>query len=155
MWHNLGEADLDTVARQYTAELRLAWLAIRQHSAAPGVFVSLTHSWTRPNSQLRLRNTAGKDLLDRLTTLSREGGDFGWDVAYHPYPQNLFEPRFWNDRLAMFGYDTPMITFKNIELLPAYLRRPEMLGPDETPRRVILSEQGLHTPRHPGRRPGR
>ena len=86
MWHNLGEADLDTVARQYIAELRLAWLAIRRHSAAPGVFVSLTHSWTRPNSQLRLRNTAGKDLLDRLTELSREGGDFGWDVAYHPYP---------------------------------------------------------------------
>ena len=41
---------------------------------------------------------------------------------------------------------TPRITFKNIELLPEYLRRPELLYQGQ-PRRIILSEQGFHTPK--------
>lgn len=145
-WHNMGPADRETVARHYAKEMRLSWLAIRQHHPDPGVFISLTHSWARPNSRAALKNCASKDLIHRLTELGRAGGDFGWDVAYHPYPQNLFEPRFWNDQMAMFGYDSPMITFKNIELLPAYLNRPDMTYRGE-PRRVILSEQGFHTPK--------
>lgn len=145
-WHNMGPVDMETLADHHIDELRLAWLAIRQHHADPGVYVSLTHSWARPNSRAALKNCGGKELLIRLTELSQAGGDFGWDVAYHPYPQNLFEPRFWNDQMAMFGYDSPMITFKNIELLPEYLKRPEMTYQGE-PRRVILSEQGLHMPK--------
>ncbi len=117
-WHNMGPTDLETLATHHVDELRLAWLAIRQHHADPGVYISLT----------------------------RAGGDFGWSVAYHPYPQNLFEPRFWNDQMAMFGYDSPMITFKNIELLPEYLKRPEMTYRGQA-RQVILSEQGLHLPK--------
>ncbi|HTD64920.1 MAG TPA: DUF5722 domain-containing protein, partial [Candidatus Limnocylindria bacterium] len=41
---------------------------------------------------------------------------------------------------------TPRITFKNIELLPDYLRRSELLYNGQ-PRRIILSEQGFHTPK--------
>ena len=144
-WHNLGPAPLDRVADHYHRELRLAWLAARQAHPDLRVYASLTHSWSRPNSRDPDKNCAGKDLLDRLHALGVAGGDFGWDLAYHPYPQNLFEPRFWNDRLAMFGYDTPMITFKNIELLPAYLDRPGWHYQGQR-RSIILSEQGLHTP---------
>ncbi|BAM03963.1 hypothetical protein PSMK_18040 [Phycisphaera mikurensis NBRC 102666] len=143
-WHNMGEADLAAVARQHERELRLAWLAVREHAPGARVFTSLTHSWSRPNARAPLRNTAGRELLEALTRLSRAGGDFDWDIAHHPYPQNLFDPRFWDDQLAMFGFDTPMITFANLELLPAFLARPEMLCNGE-PRRVILSEQGFHT----------
>ncbi|MEM1028220.1 MAG: DUF5722 domain-containing protein, partial [Planctomycetota bacterium] len=145
-WHNMGPVDMETLAQHHIQELRLAWLAVRQHHADPGVYLSLTHSWARPNSRAELKNCAGKDLLVRLTELSRAGGDFGWAVAHHPYPQNLFEPRFWNDQMAMFGYDSPMITFKNIEILPEFLKRPEMTFQGE-PRQVILSEQGLHMPK--------
>ncbi|MEO0514979.1 MAG: DUF5722 domain-containing protein [Planctomycetota bacterium] len=145
-WHNMGPVDMETLAVHHVDELRLAWLAIRQHHADPGVYISLTHSWARPNSRAALKNCGGKELLIRITELSRAGGDFGWAVAYHPYPQNLFEPRFWNDQMAMFGYDSPMITFKNIELLPEYLKRPEMTFQGQA-RQVILSEQGLHMPK--------
>ena len=78
----------------------------------------------------------------------RQGGDFDWHVAYHPYPENLFEPRFWNDKTARPNPDTPRITFKNIEVLTDYLQRPELLYRGQ-PRRVILSEQGFHTPDGP------
>lgn len=148
VWHNIGPSDLDTVAGHYIKEVRLAWLAVREQAAAPRIFISLTHSWARPNAMDPKKSLAGKELLDRLTQLSRAQGDFEWEIAYHPYPQNLFQPKFWEDRLAMFGYDSPMITFKNIELLPAYLDKSEMQYQGK-PRRVILSEQGLHTPKGP------
>ena len=69
-------------------------------------------------------------------------------MAYHPYPENLFEPRFWNDTTALETDDTPRITFKNLDVLTRYLQRDELLFNGQ-PRRVILSEQGFHTPDGP------
>ncbi len=142
-WHNMGPATLEQVAQQHARELRLAHLAVRVEHATLPIFTSLTHSWTWPNSLDATRNVASKDLLDRLIVLSKAGGDFDWNVAYHPYPSNLFEPDFWNDRVAVFAYDTPQITFKNVEVLAAYLKEPAQLV-DGEPRRLIFSEQGLH-----------
>jgi hypothetical protein len=85
-----------------------------------------------------------------LARRGQDNGDlnFDWHVAYHPYPENLFEPRFWNDRTALPDPASPRITFKNLEVLTEYLRRPELLYRGQ-PRRVILSEQGFHTPDGP------
>jgi hypothetical protein len=44
--------------------------------------------------------------------------------------------------------NTPRITFKNLDVLTRYLKRYDMLY-DGAPRRVILSEQGFHTPDGP------
>ena len=142
-WHNMGPASLEQVATHYAKELRLAHLAARRAHADFPVFTSLTHSWTWPNSLDETRNLPAKDLLDRLVELGHEGGDFDWHLAYHPYPSNLFEPAFWNDRPAVFAFDTPQITFKNIEVLAEYLAQDHMLVNGE-PRRLILSEQGFH-----------
>jgi hypothetical protein len=60
----------------------------------------------------------------------------------------LFEPRFWNDKSATTNENTPRITFKNLGMLTAYFRRPELLH-NGRPRRIILSEQGFHTPKGP------
>jgi hypothetical protein len=30
----------------------------------------------------------------------------GWALAYHPYPQNLFNPRAWEDEQAAFALDS-------------------------------------------------
>jgi hypothetical protein len=82
--------------------------------------------------------------------LARERGDFDWNIAYHPYPENLGEPRFWLDKSATPGDDTPRITFKNIEVLPRYLAaHSELLWRDHL-RHVILSEQGFHCRERPG-----
>ncbi|MEN9020217.1 MAG: hypothetical protein GWQ05_09595 [Verrucomicrobiaceae bacterium] len=48
---------------------------------------------------------------------AKEAKDFDWHLAFHPYPENLFEPRFWNDKPATTSADTPRITFKNLEVL--------------------------------------
>jgi hypothetical protein len=85
----------------------------------------------------------GRVLLDEFNRQARAGGDFDWHIAWHPYPENLGEPRTWLDKTALPNADTPRITFKNLEQLTAYLRRPELRFKGG-PRRVILSEQGFH-----------
>ena len=54
-----------------------------------------------------------------------KGGDFDWNVAFHPYPENLFNPRTWNDacdtRLAEHGPNH----LPEPRQLIAYLQQPE------------------------------
>ena len=68
-------------------------------------------------------------------------GDFKWGVAHHPYPQSLFEPKSWLDDQATFDYDTPQITFKNLEVLDAWIKQPRALYQGKIKRTVFLSEQ--------------
>ena len=84
-------------------------------------------------------------MLDRLADYSRLEGDFEWGVAYHPYPQGLFQAATWNDKRPSFSFDSPYITPKNIEVLDAYLHRQPLLYRGEKLRTVLLSEQGFHS----------
>ena len=82
-------------------------------------------------------------MLNDFARFARERGDFPWHVAYHPYPENLGDPRFWRDQSATSTDDTARITFKNIEVLPRYLSHADLRWQGQ-PRRIILSEQGFH-----------
>ena len=147
-WANMGRVRLENFADDYLRTVRLAHTAIRKESGWARVYVSLEHHWNIRNGAGDAQQAfPGRAFLDYFARRAREGGDFDWQVAFHPYPENLFEPRFWNDQTATTNVlTTPRITFKNIELLPAYLRRPELLFHGQ-PRRIILSEQGFHTPK--------
>lgn len=87
---------------------------------------------------------AGRDLLDLLLDFGRAEGDFAWAIAFHPYPQNLFEPRVWEDDQVSFSPGTPKITFKNLEVLDAWVKQPRTRFLGKTVRTVHLSEQGLN-----------
>jgi hypothetical protein len=143
-WHNLGEITPEVFMKDYERSVRVADLAVRRHHPDARAFVSLEHHWTiRYESETR--STTGATILDHMDRYADAGGDYPWCVAQHPYPENLFEPRFWNDETATLSFDTPRITFKNIEVLPAYLAQNRYLFQGK-PREIILSEQGFHTP---------
>jgi hypothetical protein len=147
VWQNMGPQSLAAFLEYYARALRVAWQAARAAYADPRVYVSLDHEWTVPYDPSRpAESYPGKDVVDGLAALSRQSGDFPWMVAYHPYPQNLFDPAFWHDTQATTHADTtPLITFKNIQVLPAYLQRPGLTYEGQQ-RRIILSEQGCNTP---------
>jgi hypothetical protein len=147
-WANMGRVRMEAFADDYLRTVRLAHAAIRRESSWARVYISLEHHWNvRYAEGDEEQAFPARAFLDYFARQARAGGDFDWQVAFHPYPENLFEPRFWNDRTATTNVlTTPRITFRNIELLPAYLRRPEMLFQGQ-PRRIILSEQGFHTPK--------
>ena len=145
-WANMGRVTMEEFAEDYLRTMRLAYDAVRRQSSWGRVYMSLEHHWNiRYAAGNELQAFPGRAFLDYFARRARAGGDFDWHVAFHPYPENLFEPRFWRDKTATNSFDTPRITFKNLQVLPSYLRQPSMLFNGE-PRRIILSEQGFHTP---------
>jgi hypothetical protein len=147
-WANMGRVTMPEFAEDYLRTMRIAQNAVQKHSSSARLYMSLEHHWNiRYGAGDERQSFPGRTFVDYFARRAKEGGDFDWDIAFHPYPENLFEPRFWNDKSATSNVlTTPRITFKNIELLPQYLRRPELLFNGQ-PRHVILSEQGFHTPK--------
>jgi hypothetical protein len=143
-WYNLGEMPRREVVEEYHNALRLAHLAA--HSIHPGIqlYISLDHHWSAQMGSNPLRGMPGRYFIETLNTLATTGGNFDWHVAFHPYPENLFNPRTWEDIAATDSFETKKITFKNIQILPAFLRQERFLYKGES-RRVILSEQGFHS----------
>jgi hypothetical protein len=147
-WNNQGRASFEQLAEDYWQSLKLVQRAIRGAASWPRVYLSLEHHWNiRYPAADEHQAFPGKWLIDDFARRASESPEdnFDWHVAFHPYPENLFEPRFWKDKTALPSHDTPRITFKNVEVLTEYLKRPELLH-NGVPRRVILSEQGFHTP---------
>ncbi|MFN7138733.1 MAG: DUF5722 domain-containing protein, partial [Limisphaerales bacterium] len=143
-WYNMGLANMETFVEDYLRTVRIAQTAVRRITTESRVYVSLDHHWNSIYEGNSLRAFAGRAFLDRFNTRSKAGGNFDWHVAYHPYPENLFESRTWLDTSATTNVLTsPKITFKNIELLPEYLGNESLLHRG-TQRRIILSEQGFH-----------
>lgn len=143
-WYNLGRAPLETVAAEYERAVRLVHGAVRTASENARVYLSFEHHWAmRYPPGTAEQSAPGRDLLDAFARQARERGDFDWHVAFHPYPENLGDPRAWLDKTATPADDSPRVTFKNLDVLTRHLARDELRWQGE-PRRVILSEQGLN-----------
>jgi len=143
-WYHMGAVEPAVLLREYGTALRAADLATRsQHEDFP-IYLSLDHHWALPATQDPLRGTSGMAVVEGINEQARREGNFPWNVAYHPYPENLGEPRFWHDRTAPLRFDAPRITFHNLEVLPAFLRQPQFLYEGKS-RRIALTEQGFHT----------
>lgn len=144
IWCNAGEKTVDEYVREYEQAMRIAFEAARSVYARARVYVSLDHMWNIPYREEPTRYYRGRDILEKLASLSRAGGDFEWAVAYHPYPEDLARASFWDDQTALDSFDTPRITFKNLGVLSRYLDQPHLQYAGRR-RRIILSEQGFHS----------
>lgn len=135
-WTNMGDQPMARYVETYARSSRLVFHTMRLRDPHARVFISLTHHWAKQSSGEGTYTV--KKLLDLFARVAEAGGSgLDWGVAYHPYPRDLRNPDTWNDRDVTFDFDTPYITPRNLEVLPAYL------GPD---RPILLSEQGFNTP---------
>ena len=144
-WYHLGAVKAEVLLREYYTALRAADLATRSLHADFPIYLSLEHHWTLPASDDSLKGITGVEVLRGVSERARREGDFPWNVAQHPYPENLGDPRFWRDQSAPLRFDAPRLTFHNLEVLPAFLRQPEFLYEGRA-RRIALTEQGFHCP---------
>jgi len=149
-WTNMGHVPMEEFCDDYLRTVRLTHRKVREQSLHARVFLSLEHHWNIPYPGGKAGEAfPARPFLDRFARRAREDGDFDWHVAFHPYPENLFEPRAWNDTSARPDWQTtPRITFRNLGALTDYLGTPGLLHHGRQ-RRVILSEQGFHTPDGP------
>lgn len=146
IWTNAGEMPVEAFTAEYTVTMRNAWLAAVKHYKNFRVYCSLDHFWTlsMEYGKQPLRYYSSREVLEYINHYAKEEGDFNWNIAHHPYPEDLRYPDFYHDRTAEFHFETPRITFKNIEILPAYLKQERFLYQGKE-RRIILSEQGFNS----------
>ncbi len=144
-WYNRGPSSESEVVSDYHKALRIAHGSLKRSGGPGRIYTSLEHHWAmRPGTNVK-RSMPGKLFLKELVEKSEAGGNFDWHLAYHPYPENLFEPRSWLDKSALANLDSPKITFRNLEQIVAWSKQQENLSAGK-PRRIILSEQGFHGP---------
>jgi len=141
VWTNAGEKPAVVYMDLYHRSMRLMDLIARQYDPHARPFITLTHHWAEAGEA---RWYGSKVMLEELARFGRAEGDFPWALAHHPYPQNLFNPRAWEDNQATFDFNTPKVTPKNLEVLEAYMRQAEMLHQGEV-RPIHLSENGFNS----------
>ncbi len=141
-WANMGHKPVTVVMDAYIKSLRMCYNIVRQYDKNAEVFASLSHSWTYKSN---MGWHTGKEVVDLLNAYGRAEGDFQWAIAYHSYPEDLFNPRTWDDPNATFSMNTKFITFKNLEVLSNWALTKENKYKGTTKRSVWLSEAGVNS----------
>ena len=141
-WTNMGEKPMLVYTDTYIKSMRLCYNIARKYDANSEVFGSFTHSWAEPAGS---KYYVTKDMLKTLQDYSDAEGDFQWGLAYHPYPQDLNEPKIWNDTKARFSMNSPLVTFKNLEVLDAWIKKSENKYKGTIKRTLWLSENGTNS----------
>ena len=146
VWCSAGKKTTKEFTSEYADIVRLAWQTAASYYSNIKIYVSFDHFWawsvdgeTNPSQQFY----APKKMLYYLNLKYKIEGDVPWNVAFHPYPQILFNTNYWDDQLALYSQDSPIVSFKNLEVLTEFLKRPEYLYRGN-PRHINLSEQGFH-----------
>ncbi len=141
LWYNIGRKPMPDAVGEYAQAFRLVHGAVRKASANARLYIPFDHHWAVGMHGISAEEaTPGRDFLDAF---AKQTSDLDWHVAWHPYPEDLGNPRAWADKTVTSAESTNKVTFKNLEVLCRHLRKPELLFKGE-PRRVILSEQGFH-----------
>lgn len=141
-WTNMGDQPMMRYLDRYIKSMRICYNIARQYDQNASVLGSYTHCWTVADG-----NYAPKKMLEATVAYSEAEGDFRWGVAYHPYPQDLTKPSFWvNDTQAIYSLNSKYVTFKNLEVIDAWIRQKENFYKGKTKRVLFLSEQGTNSP---------
>jgi hypothetical protein len=141
-WASAGTKKIETYMDLYQKSMRTAYILMRLYDENAKPLISLDHDWTKEGDP---RGYKGPELLDLLVNFSKKEGDFEWGIALHPYPQDINNPRTWEDSQATYSFDTKYLTYKNIEVIDDWARKPEVAFRGKF-REVQLTEQGLNSP---------
>ena len=141
-WTNMGDQPMMRYLDRYIKSMRICYNIARQYDQNASVLGSYTHCWAKADGSF-----APKMMLEKTVEYSSAEGDFRWGVAYHPYPQDLTKPSFWvNDTQATYSLNSKYVTFKNLEVIDAWIRQKENFYKGKTKRVLFLSEQGTNSP---------
>lgn len=145
VWNNAGDMTCEQFMLEYTTVMRLAWLLSCKHYANFRVHTSFDRYFNGSHIPSQPTRFYGmKASIECIAAHCRRDGDFPWNIAFHPYPENLAYPDFYNDRSPNFTFATDRITFKNVEVMPAFLAQEHLLYKG-VPRRIMLTEQGFNS----------
>lgn len=139
-WTNMGDKPMLVYLDTYIKSMRLCHNITRQYDEHSEVLGSFTHSWAEP-----VESYSSKEMLINMHKFSSVEGDFQWGIGYHPYPQDLREPKTWNDSKATFSLNSPYVTFKNLEVIDVWIKHSENKFKNSIKRTLWLSENGTNS----------
>ncbi|MEY8338836.1 DUF5722 domain-containing protein [Lachnospiraceae bacterium 62-35] len=145
-WNYTGEWDIDSYVKAYQKAFRVFYTAIKSTSANDRVYFSLDYNWNNPKEWDGKLKYGGKEIVDTFNSVANQWGQIDWGLAYHPYPCPMTEPEFWDDeKTGLFTNDfqSPVINFKNLNLLTQYFEQDSLKAPSGEVRNIILTEQGF------------
>lgn len=143
-WYDMGDKTVSQFVDQYSEAFRIAHTALKKYYENARVYISLDHFWNGNIGAGATKTYNGKAIVDAFNEETKSEGNIDWHVAYHPYPEDLFDPKVWEDTTATDSFDSLRINFKNLDVLSDYMNQPDYLY-DGAMRRIILSEQGFHS----------
>ncbi len=141
-WTNAGNRNMETYMNLYERSMRLVQTIARQYDPNAKALISLDHDWTKVSSE---RGYSAISLLNQLLKYCHQEGDFEWGIAFHPYSEDIKDPRTWLDAHATYSFNTEYMTPKNLEVLDAWVEKPEVSFNGTTPREIQFTEQGINT----------
>ncbi|MCQ2429533.1 MAG: DUF5722 domain-containing protein, partial [Clostridia bacterium] len=146
VWCNAGLQNVVDYSTEYASAVRLTWQVAASVYANMRIYLSFDHFWTDSNfgGNAPLKYYGTRPVLETLNAVLTSEGQVPWNIAFHPYPQDLNFPDFWNDTDATPDDDAKIITFKNLEVLARFTYEPAYLYRGAR-RRIILSEQGFNS----------
>lgn len=130
---NDSNLSIEDYMQNYAESVRMVSNTIRGVSQHSRIYISLDHFW---NSEVEGRINA-KQFVNYL---AQQLTDVYWNIAYHPYPYFLLDPKTWLDPVT-YDENTEVISMKNISVLTEYIK--QFPNPDGSQKRVILSEVGF------------
>ncbi|MCD9021756.1 DUF5722 domain-containing protein [Cohnella silvisoli] len=143
-WYDMGNKALQDFVEQYARAYRIAETAVKKYYSNGRTYISLDHFWNGSAGTDALKTYKGKALMDEFNKRITAEGNIPWNIAYHPYPEDLFDPTIWNDTTVTNDANSVRINFKNLQVLTNYIGASNYLY-NGNKRRIILSEQGFHS----------
>jgi hypothetical protein len=138
-WDYNGVMDMDAHAAGYAKTFRIFYEEIKAANPEARVFIPFDMRWAATDRHAG--RYAVRDYLPKLNALLKDT-DYG--IAWHAYPVHFFtKPEFLDDDGISFDLNTPNINLKNINVLTDYMQGEDMLAPDGSVRKLILTEQGF------------
>ena len=138
VWTNAGDKTLVAYMDIYIKSMRMIYYTARKYDANAEVLISLDHCWNE--KYVEPNCFSGAKVMQVLMDYCKTEGDFKWGIAIHPYPEHLLDPKAWLDKKATHFTDTPYITFKNLEVLDAWIKT-SATSYEGKKRTLLLSEQ--------------
>lgn len=136
--YSLGSTTLLSFVNQYAAALRTVYQTAVSVNPSLSVYVSLDCVWNGENTRQNASRFGAKQTLDLLDYLITLQGDFPWQIAYDPYPEEEYYA--YEDTDAKQSTEADRVTLANLEVLTGYLSKTSFCY-DRQYRSVILLEQ--------------
>ena len=140
-WNYIGIDDTTSYSENYAKGFRIFYNKIKSYNSEARFFIPFEMRWNCVDDVGTNGRYKAKEMLPILNNLLKDT-DYG--IAWHPYPQEKDQLDLINQQPdCVNNLDTPLINFKNLNVLTDFMQQSDLLSPDGKVRHLILSEFGF------------